>query len=161
MTNAAGRERSTEAARLIKGSREKIYRAFLDPVALATWLPPGTMTGRIHSFDGREGGGFEMSLTYQAPAHRPPGKTTEDTDTFRVRFVELEPCSRIVQAVEFETSEPALSGEMRMTITLNERGDGIEVRIVHENIPPGVRLEDNEVGTAQSLDQLAAFVEAQ
>jgi len=148
----------TEVSRIINAPRDKIYRAFLDPVALVQWLPPGTMTGHMHEADMREGGGYRMSLTYQ-DTDRPPGKTTADTDTFRVRFIELVPSSRIVQVAIFESADPNLSGEMRMTITFADTAGGTEVRMVHEDIPAGVNLADNEAGTRQSLDQLAALVE--
>jgi len=152
--------RSTEVSRIIRVPRGKIYRAFLDPAALVEWLPPGTMTGRIHAFDDGVGGGYRMSLSY-TETNRPAGKTTADTDTFRVRFVELAPGGRIVQSVAFESADPALTGEMVMTITLADVGDATRVNILHENIPPVVRLEDNEAGTSQSLDQLAAFLAAE
>lgn len=148
-------------SRIIHASRDKIYRAFLDPTALVKWLPPGTMTGRMHTFDDGVGGGYRMSLSYAETTNQPPGKTNADTDTFLVRFVELVPDTRIVQAVAFELPDPALSDEMVMTITLAERGEGTLVRILHENIPPVIRLEDNETGSRQSLDQLEAFVVAQ
>ena len=154
------RSRSTEVSRIIHASRRKIYRAFLDPAALVKWLPPGTMTGRMHAFSEGEGGGYRMSLSYTETDNRPPGKTSADTDTFRVRFVELVPSTRIVQAVAFESSDAALSDEMVMTISLADSGEGTLVRILHENIPRVVRLEDNETGTRQSLDQLEAFVVA-
>lgn len=55
---------STRNSRIIRASRETLYRAFTDPAALAVWLAPGDMTGKVHSFDGRPGGGDQMSLYY-------------------------------------------------------------------------------------------------
>ncbi len=57
--------------------------------------------------------------------------------------------------LEFETSDPTLRGEMTMTTTLVEAGDGTNVVVVHEGIPPGVPIADNEMGTGLSLDNLA------
>ncbi len=70
-------------------SPRTIYRAFLDPAALASWLPPKGMKGRICGFDPREGGTYHMTLTYDEPAHSAPGKASEHSDVVRGRFLEL------------------------------------------------------------------------
>src|SRR5437667_8644012 len=82
---------STRTSRVIKAPREALYRAFTDPAALAAWLSPGEMTGKVHEFDARVGGGYRMSLFYPSsdPGHR--GKTSEREDRFTARFVELTP----------------------------------------------------------------------
>lgn len=48
---------STRASRVIRAAPEQIYEAFMDPAILVTWLPPGDMTGKVHKFEGRVGGG--------------------------------------------------------------------------------------------------------
>jgi uncharacterized protein YndB with AHSA1/START domain len=55
---------STRTSRVIKAPREALYRAFTDPAALAVWLAPEGMTGKVHEFDGRVGRGYRMSLFY-------------------------------------------------------------------------------------------------
>jgi uncharacterized protein YndB with AHSA1/START domain len=91
---------------VISARAEDLYGAFLDPIALVAWLPPAPMTGELRDFDARLGGGYAMSL------HHPPGerafraKTSENTDTAIVRFVELTPPKRIVEAVRFVNSDP-------------------------------------------------------
>jgi uncharacterized protein YndB with AHSA1/START domain len=82
---------STRVSRIIKVPRRAVYKACLDPDAVASWRVPDNMTARVHVFDAREGGTYRMSLTYQDPAPSPVGKTSEDTDTFQGRFVELVP----------------------------------------------------------------------
>jgi uncharacterized protein YndB with AHSA1/START domain len=72
-----------------------------------------------------------------------------------VRFVELTPPRRIVEAVSFVTTDPAIFGEMTMTATFEEVSDGTEVTLVFENLPPGSRAEDSEAGLRLSLEQLA------
>jgi uncharacterized protein YndB with AHSA1/START domain len=116
------------------------------------------MRGDVHAFDAREGGVFRMSLVYEGE-HPVPGKTSADTDTFQGRFVQLIPCERIVQAVEFDSNDPELAGEMTITWTLEDRSEGTEVGVLCENIPLGVRIEDNETGSRSTLKKLAAFVE--
>src|SRR3989338_1332522 len=92
---------STRTSRIINASREALYRAFTDPAALAVWLAPGDMTGKIHEFDGRVGGGYRMSLFYPPSAEGHRGKSAEREDRFTARFVELTPPTRIVQAITF------------------------------------------------------------
>jgi uncharacterized protein YndB with AHSA1/START domain len=158
MTDAPSRA-STRTSRVIKASREALYRAFTDPKALAAWLSPGEMTGKVHEFDGRVGGGYRMSLFYPSSEQLDRGKTSEREDRYTARFVELTPPTRIVQAITFESADPAFAGEMTMAVTLEERDGGTEVTIVFENIPPGIRPEDNDAGTRSSLEKLARYVE--
>lgn len=122
------------------------------------WRVPDGMTGEVHEFDGREGGAFRISLTYDAPTGA--GKSSAHTDTYHGRFAELVPGERVVEVFEFETDDPALRGEMTMTTTLTEAGGGTEVLIVHEGMPDTVPAADNETGTRMALDNLARFVEA-
>ena len=72
-----------------------------------------------------------------------------------VRYVELEPPRRIVEAVNFVTTDPAFSGEMTLTATFEAVSGGTEVTLMFENLPPGLRAEDNETGSRLSLEQLA------
>src|SRR5215211_2162578 len=107
----------TETSKIIKAPRESLYRALLDPEALADWLAPGEMTGVVHQFDARVGGGYEMSLFYPSSDASGRGKTSEREDRFKVHFEELSPPTRIVQAVTFESTDQAFSGEMSVIWT--------------------------------------------
>src|SRR3954447_25298576 len=102
-------------SRVIAAPREAIYQAFIDPDALVAWLPPAAMTGVIHEFDARIGGGYRMSLFYPPDERAFRGKSAEREDRVEVRFLELTPPRRIVEAVTFDTSDPAFLGEMIMT----------------------------------------------
>jgi len=135
-----------------------VYRAYLDPDALVAWLPPGSMRGVVHAFEGRERGAFSMSLVYPEGDSSARGKTSADTDTFRGRFVKLIPNERIVWAVEFESADPSFAGEMIVTTKLAPAGSGTKVTILCENIPPGIRPEDNEAGCRSTLEKLASFL---
>ena len=137
--------------------RAIVYRAFLDPHAVATWMVPDGMTSYVHAFDPREGGSFRISLTYDAPTGI--GKTTAHTDTYHGRFVRLVPNEQIVEVVEFETADPALQGEMTITIDLADTEGGTEVLAVHDGLPRGLSPADNETGWRMSLAKLAALVE--
>jgi uncharacterized protein YndB with AHSA1/START domain len=146
---------STRTSRFIKAPPEAVYAAFMDPAELVAWLPPAQMTGKIHAFDPRVGGGYRMSLFYPADERAFRGKTSEKEDRVNVRFVELAPSRRIVEAVTFDTTDPAFFGEMTIEVTFEEAAGGTDVTFLFTNLPPGVRPEDNEAGTRLSLDQLA------
>ena len=149
---------TTRLSRHIRAPRGRVYEALTDAGAVQRWMVPDTMTSHVHSFDAREGGTFRVSLTYDAPADT--GKTSAQTDTYHGRFVRLVPGEEVVQVVEFETADPALQGEMTITFTLAEAADGgTDVVGVHENLPPGVPPEDNELGWSISLGKLARLVE--
>jgi uncharacterized protein YndB with AHSA1/START domain len=160
MTQPSSTGRSTEVPQMIHAPREAVYWAFMDAKAVETWLAPDTMRGKVEIFEPREGGKFRMSLTYTDPQDAKLGKTSDDTDTSEGTFVELIPNQKMVWAVEFDSDQPEFAGEMRMTWTLADSNGGTEVTLLCEDIPAGIRLEDNELGSKQSLQKLAKFVEA-
>jgi uncharacterized protein YndB with AHSA1/START domain len=148
---------STRVSRHVNAPRVRVYSAFVDANAIARWMVPTGMTSYVHAFEGREGGTFRISLTYDAPTG--VGKTTAHTDTFHGRFVKLVPNEQVVEVVEFETADPTLRGEMTITITLADADGGTEIVAVHDGLPRGVPTADNEVGWQSSLAKLAALVE--
>ena len=151
--------RSTRVHRHIRAPRATVYRLLLDPAAIAMWKVPDGMTAQIHSFQAHEGGQLRVSLTYLEPTGS--GKTAAHTDTYHGRFIRLVPNEQVVEIDEFETTDPALSGEMISTITLADAADGgTDVVGVHEGLPPGVAIADNETGWRMALAKLAALAEA-
>jgi uncharacterized protein YndB with AHSA1/START domain len=142
----------------VNAPRATVYRALLDAHAVATWMVPSGMTSHVHAFDPREGGSFRISLTYDAPTGT--GKTTTQTDTHHGHFMELRPDEKVVEVVEFETADPALRGEMTITIALADADDGTDIVAVHDGLPRGVPTADNEAGWQSALGKLAALVEA-
>jgi len=148
---------STRISRHVNAPRAIVYRALLDARAVATWMVPTGMTSHVHAFDSREGGSFRISLTYDEPTAT--GKTTAHTDTYHGRFVKLVTNEQVVEVVEFETTDPAMSGEMTITISLADAEGGTDVFAVHDGLPRGVPPADNEAGWRSSLAKLAALVE--
>jgi uncharacterized protein YndB with AHSA1/START domain len=110
---------STRITCRIRAPRASVYRALIDARAIAAWTAPSGMTIQVHEFDAREGGAFRVSLTYDDPSGR--GKTTPHTDTYHGRFVTLVPGELVVEAVEFETADPPMRGEMTITFALAMR----------------------------------------
>jgi len=148
---------STRISRHVNAPRANVYRALIDPRAVATWMVPDGMTSYVHLFEAREGGSFRISLTYDAPTGT--GKTTAHTDTYHGRFAKLVPNEQVVEIMEFETTDPAMRGEMTVTFTLADADGGTDVLGVHDNLPPGVSAADNQTGWRMALDKLAALVE--
>jgi uncharacterized protein YndB with AHSA1/START domain len=147
---------TTRVSRSLRAPRATVYRALLDPVAVARWKVPEGMTCEVHEFDAREGGTLHVSLTYDEPG--PQGKTTAHTDTYRGRFVRLVPGELVVEVDVFETADPAMRGEMTSTMTLADApGGGTDLTAVHDGVPDGVALADNELGWRMALDRLAAL----
>jgi uncharacterized protein YndB with AHSA1/START domain len=149
---------ATQNSRIIPASPEIIYRAFTDPDALVVWLAPGNMTGRIHNFNLKEGGGYEMSLFYPESETEAKGKTAGKEDRFTARFVKLIPSEKIIEAITFDSPDPAFKGVMMMEVTLNPVSAGTEVTVAFSNIPSGIKAEDNEEGTRLSLEQLSHYL---
>jgi uncharacterized protein YndB with AHSA1/START domain len=149
---------ATRVTRRVRAPRARVYAALLDPAAVQQWMVPEGMTSRIDSFDAHEGGTFRISLTYDEPTTA--GKTSPRTDSFHGRFLRLVPDAEVVQAVEFETDDPAMQGEMTITYSLTETGGGTDLVGVHENLPPGVSPADNELGWTMSIEKLAGLVES-
>jgi len=144
-------------SRLIAASPDALYAAWMNGEAVARWLPPEGMSGHMHRFEPWEGGGYRMTLAYDAPSGG-RGKSSADADVVEVRFVELVPARRIVQAVDFQAADPAYGGTMTLTWSFARADGGTLVKVEVQNPPPGVRDEDHEAGIRSSLDNLAEFV---
>lgn len=150
--------RTDTGSRLIKASAETIYRALVDPEAVASWRPPQGMRAEILAFEPREGGTFRMAFIYEdAGSH---GKTSDKADVFEGRFVELVPDRRVVEVVEFQSDNPAFAGAMRIVTTLEPVAGGTWVTVSCEHVPPGISEDDHREGIASSLANLAAFTES-
>lgn len=135
-----------------------VYAALIDPVAVQQWMVPEGMTSEVHEFAAVEGGRFRISLTYDEPTSA--GKSSAHTDTFHGSFTRLIPGEVVEQLVEFESDDPGVQGEMRITYTLVAADGGTEVTGVHEGVPAGVDPAANEEGWRMSLDKLARLVES-
>lgn len=134
--------------RVLRAPPERVYRAFLDPDAMAKWLPPHGYTGKVHSMDARVGGGYRMSFTHFG---------ANKSHSFGGTFVELTPHARIRYTDKFD--DPGLPGEMQVTIELRKVACGTELNIRQEGVPSAIPLEFCYVGWQESLSLLALLVE--
>ena len=150
--------RTDTASRVIAASPARVYAALVDRHALEAWLPPDGMTARFERFDPRPGGSYRLVLTYADPSAA-AGKATVDSDVVEVRYVEIVPGARVVQAVDFVSDDPAFAGTMTMTWAVTAVDGGARVDITASNVPDGVAADDHATGLASSLAHLADHVE--
>lgn len=136
--------------RVLRAAPEKIYRAFLDPDAMAKWLPPNGFTGKVHHVDAKVGGTYRMSFT---------NFTTSSSHSFGGEYLELTPHERIRYIDKFD--DPNLPGEMQVTVNLNKVSCGTELSIVQEGVPAAIPPEACYLGWQESLILLARLVEAE
>ena len=136
--------------RVLRAAPERVYRAFLDPDAMAKWLPPNGFTGKVHHLVAEVGGTYAMSFT---------NFTTGESHSFGGTYLELVPRERILHTDKFD--DPNLPGEMRTTITLKAVPCGTELDIVQEGIPDAIPPESCCLGWQESLTLLAKLVEAE
>ena len=136
--------------RVITAKPEKIYRAFLDPYAMAKWLPPNGFTCMVHHMDIKVGGTFKMSFT---------NFTTGKSQSFGGEYRDLVQNERLHYTDNFD--DPNLPGEIQVTVTLKKVSLGTDVTIVQEGIPAVISLEACYIGWQQSLDNLARLVESE
>ena len=134
--------------RVLRASPERVYRAFLDPSALAKWVPPHGFTGTVHEMDARVGKGYRMSFT---------NFNTGKSHSFGGTYTELIPHTKIRYTDKFD--DPNLPGEMQVTISLRKVSCGTELDIVQEGIPPVIPLELCYLGWQESLQLLTLLVE--
>lgn len=149
--------RVDKASRVIHSSAETVYSAFADTDAWVHWLPPTGMTCEIEQFDFHEGGQYRIALLYQDDSIA--GKSGDHRDVTTGTFVELIPNHRMVQAVEFESGDPAFAGRMIMTWQLEPMGGDTRVTICAKNVPEGISPQDHAEGMQSTLENLARFVE--
>lgn len=138
----------------------RVFDALVRREALETWLPPGDMTGRFEWFDARPGGSYRLVLTYATPDGAQP-KSSDDSDVVDVRYLDIVPDDRVVQAVDFVADAPEFAGTMTMTWSVGQAVGGTRVEIVAQDVPDGISVEDHAAGLESSLEHLARFVEAE
>lgn len=136
--------------RVLRAPPERIYRAFLDPDAMAKWLPPNGFTGKVHQMDAKVGGSYRMSFT---------NFTTGQSHSFGGEYLELVPQERLRYTDRFD--DPNLPGVMQTTVSLRAVSCGTELSVVQEGIPEVIPVEACYLGWQESLMLLAKLVEAE
>ncbi|MGO4221201.1 SRPBCC family protein [Lysobacter sp. TAF61] len=146
MTAATG---TVRLHRVLRAPAERIYRAFLDPDAMAKWLPPHGFTGKVHHMDAKVGGSYRMSFTNFG---------TGKSHSFGGKYLDLVPGELLRYVDEFE--DPNMPGQMQVTVTLKTVLCGTELNVVQEGIPAMIPVEFCYLGWQESLTLLAQLIEA-
>ena len=134
--------------RVLRADPQRVYRAFLDPDALAKWLPPYGFTCKVRHLDARVGGTYGMSFTNFGSG---------GSHSFGGEYLELVPGELIRYTDKFD--DPAMPGTMRTTISLRQVLCGTELKVVQEGLPEMIPVEMCYLGWQESLAQLAHLVE--
>ena len=134
--------------RVLTASPEKVYRAFVEADAIASWLPPFGFLCTVHELDAREGGSHRMSFR---------NFTTGDSHGFGGTYLELVPGEKLVYTDRFD--DPNLPGEMKVTVTLKAVSVGTELNVEQQGIPDLIPVEACYLGWQESLRKLASLVQ--
>ena len=134
--------------RVLPVKPDRVYRAFLDPDAMAKWLPPYGFTGKVHQSDARVGGSYRMSFT---------NFSTGSSHAFGGTYLELQKDQFIRYIDKFE--DPNMPGEMQVSISLTPVVCGTELKITQQGIPDAIPVASCYLGWQESLDKLMKLVE--
>ena len=134
--------------RVIKTTPEKLYRAFTEPNAMASWIPPYGFVCNVHSMDVKEGGKYRMSFT---------NFSTGNSHAFGGEYLELKPGELIKYTDKFD--DPNLPGEMFTSVSMKKVTGGTELKVVQEGIPDVIPVDMCYLGWQDSLDKLIRLVE--
>ncbi|MFW7343626.1 SRPBCC family protein [Pollutimonas sp. H1-120] len=134
--------------RVLRASPERVYRAFLEPDAIAKWFPPFGFTCQVHHMDAKVGGTHKMSFR---------NFSSGSSHAFSGEYLELVPFEKIRYSDQFD--DPNLPGRMLNTISLRQVSCGTELNIVQEGVPEAIPVEMCYLGWQESLAQLAKLVE--
>ena len=134
--------------KVIKATPEKVYRAFTEPNALASWIPPYGFLGVVHEIDVRAGGSYKMSFI---------NFSTGNGHSFGGEYLEVKPNEFLKHTDKFD--DPNLPGEMTVSIWLKKVSVGTDLKIIQEGIPDVIPAEMCYLGWQESLDKLTKLVE--
>jgi uncharacterized protein YndB with AHSA1/START domain len=141
-------DNSVSLHRVLKTTPEKVFRAFTEPLALASWLPPYGFLCTVHELNPKVGGTFRMSFH---------NFSTGNGHSFGGKYVEVKPNEFLKYTDKFD--DPNLPGEMVTSVWLRKVMVGTEIKVLQENIPPMIPAEMCYLGWQESLDKLTRLVE--
>ena len=139
---------SVSLHRMVKTSPDKVYRAFTEALAIASWLPPYGYLCSVQEMNVKTGGTFKMSFT---------NFTTGNGHSFGGTYVEVKPNEFLKYTDKFD--DPNLPGEMITSVWLKQTVAGTELKIEQTGIPPQIPAEMCYLGWQDSLDKLIRLVE--
>jgi uncharacterized protein YndB with AHSA1/START domain len=139
---------SVSLHRILKASPEKVFRAFTQASAIASWLPPYGFICTVHSMKAEKGGTFRMSFE---------NYSTGNSHSFGGTYLEVKPNEFLKYTDKFD--DPNLPGEMTTSVSLRKTVAGTEIKIQQDGIPVAIPAEMCYLGWQESLEKLAKLVE--
>jgi uncharacterized protein YndB with AHSA1/START domain len=139
---------SVSLHRVLKTSPEKVFKAFTEPVAIASWLPPYGFLCTVHEMNVKVGGSHKMSFQ---------NFSTGSSHSFGGTYVEIKPGELLKYTDKFD--DPNMPDEMMTTVSLRKVIGGTEIKILQEGIPAVIPVEMCYLGWQESLEKLAMLVE--
>jgi uncharacterized protein YndB with AHSA1/START domain len=134
--------------RVLKASPEKVFRAFTQASAIASWLPPYGFICTVHHMSAEKGGTFKMSFE---------NFSTGNGHSFGGTYLDIKPNEFLKYTDTFD--DPNLPGEMTTSVSLRKTMVGTEIKIIQEGIPVAIPAEMCYLGWQESLEKLAKLVE--
>lgn len=139
---------SVSLHRVLKASPEKVYRAFTEAIALASWLPPYGYLCTVQEMN------VEVNGTYKMSFHN---FTTGNSHSFGGKYLEVKPNEFLKYTDVFD--DPNLPGEMITSAWIKKVSAGTELKVVQENIPAMIPVDMCYLGWQESLEKLKKLVE--
>jgi uncharacterized protein YndB with AHSA1/START domain len=139
---------SVSLHRVLKTTPEKVFRAFTEPTAIASWLPPYGFLCTVHEMNVKVGGSHKMSFQ---------NFSTGSSHSFGGTYVEIKPGELLKYTDKFD--DPNMPDEMMTTVSLRKVIGGTEIKILQEGIPAVIPVEMCYLGWQESLEKLAKLVE--
>lgn len=133
---------------MLKSTPEKVYRAFTEAHAIASWLPPYGFLCTVHEMTAKEGGTYKMSFQ---------NFSTGNSHSFGGKYLSLKPNEYLQYTDQFD--DPNLPGQMITTVSLKKTIAGTEIKITQEGLPEMIPAEMCYLGWQESLEKLAKLVE--
>ncbi|MCE1199015.1 MAG: SRPBCC family protein [Marinilabiliales bacterium] len=127
---------------------EKVFKAFTDPDAMASWLPPYGFVCKVHQMDPQVGGSYRMTFT---------NFSTGSSQSFGGEYLEIVPNERIQYTDRFD--DPNFPGQILTTLVFKTVLCGTELLATQEGIPEAIPTEMCYLGWQESLDKLKRLVE--
>lgn len=143
-------ENTIRLHRVLKAPADRVWRAFIDPDAMAKWLPPNGFTGKVHHMEPKVGGSYKMSFT---------NFTTNKTHSFGGKYLAMTPNEHLLYTDAFD--DPSLPGEMKTEVNFKKTSVGTEISIVQSGVPAAIPSEACYLGWQESLTLLGKLVEAE
>ncbi|MGW6423771.1 SRPBCC domain-containing protein [Nocardia sp. NPDC055053] len=148
---------TTKIGTHINAPRATVYRLLVDADAVRAWMVPDGMVSEMHRFEPEVGGVFSITVTHDETTDA--GKTRARHHAYYGRFLALIQDERVEQVLEFVTDIPDMAGEQTMTFVLADAAGGTDLEVLHEGVPPGMTLDENERAWQVALAKIVALAE--